>query len=352
MSKGNQGRGSHILFAVTGMTPQVVTETLYALMVQRKLQINEIYVVTTAEGKEKLLSPPSLGHEIIRLCEHYQMIKPSFDPETHVIVAKEESIELHDIRSDRDNKLIPNIICDFVRKKTQDRNTVLHCSLAGGRKTMSVAMAFALSLFGRKHDKLYHVLVSDELEKSKKYFPETLQEEQQIVLSEVPYISLREKLPLLREHPEATFSELVEIAQEGIDELEAIPRLIFDKSNCSVHIGEKKIKLQPFDFAFYLFVAKQKQPVLVGKSFSQKDQEELRRIYISLSPPVGNKERIMKTISGVERAQRLTKSASNVRRILRKELGPKLAPYYEIQSSGEYGKIRYHIELDKSKMQY
>ncbi|MGC8653944.1 MAG: CRISPR-associated ring nuclease, partial [Candidatus Kryptoniota bacterium] len=96
------------------MTPQVVTETLYALMVQHRVQINEVYVVTTMGGKEKLLSDPSLDDEIRRLYSKYGLTGPSFDPDKHIIIAKEESVELHDIRSDKENKLIPNMICDLV----------------------------------------------------------------------------------------------------------------------------------------------------------------------------------------------------------------------------------------------
>jgi CRISPR-associated protein (TIGR02584 family) len=42
----------HVLVAVAGQTPQIITETLYALMVQHRppLPISEIYVITTAKG--------------------------------------------------------------------------------------------------------------------------------------------------------------------------------------------------------------------------------------------------------------------------------------------------------------
>ena len=338
----------NILIAVTGITPQVVTETLYSLMAQKNIRIHEIYIVTTADGKEKILSEPTLHSEIKRMCIQYNLQEPAFDPATHIITAKEETVELYDIRSDRENQLMPNIICDFVRKKSQNSNVVLHCSLAGGRKTMSVAMAFALSLFGRRNDKLYHVLVSKEFEQSKKYFPEHKDEEKQIILSEIPYIRLREKLPLLKEHPTATFSELVELAQEGIDELETLPHIVFDKETYSVTVGEKKIKFQPFDFAFYLFIAKQKRPVLGGKQFSDENWEKLKNLYWQISP-TKHRERVSKTIDE-KGEQRLTKSACNIRRIMERELGKQKAQLYAVQCNGEYGKICYEIPLDKSKI--
>ncbi|MBP6582128.1 MAG: hypothetical protein KA204_01445, partial [Chromatiaceae bacterium] len=43
-----------ILLAVTGLTPQVVTETLYALAMERQPPFipTEIHLLTTAEGAE------------------------------------------------------------------------------------------------------------------------------------------------------------------------------------------------------------------------------------------------------------------------------------------------------------
>ena len=50
----------NILFLVTGMTPQIVTETLYALAadpeVSEKWVPTEIHVLTTAKGKIQIRS--------------------------------------------------------------------------------------------------------------------------------------------------------------------------------------------------------------------------------------------------------------------------------------------------------
>ncbi|MBF4102235.1 hypothetical protein INT80_01840 [Gallibacterium anatis] len=40
-----------ILFCVTGMSPAVVTETLYALTQKKEFIPDAIYVATTAQGK-------------------------------------------------------------------------------------------------------------------------------------------------------------------------------------------------------------------------------------------------------------------------------------------------------------
>ena len=43
-----------ILVAVTGMSPQIVTETLYALVVQQQWLPDEVHVLTTGAGAEKI----------------------------------------------------------------------------------------------------------------------------------------------------------------------------------------------------------------------------------------------------------------------------------------------------------
>ena len=44
-----------ILLSVTGMSPAVVTETLYALVTEKNFVPTEIQVITTEQGKNKLL---------------------------------------------------------------------------------------------------------------------------------------------------------------------------------------------------------------------------------------------------------------------------------------------------------
>lgn len=330
----------HILVAVVGMTPQVVTETLYALMVQQGKRIDEIILITTAEGKEKIWEV-NLAQKIRELCVFYKKKVPAFSPSDNIFVAQEESVELFDIRTDKENQLFPNLIVDVIKKLTADSSTQLFCSIAGGRKTMSVAMAFALSLFGRKNDLLSHVLVSKQFEQSGKFFPRTKKECKEIVLANVPYIRLREKLPLLKEYPTATFGELVQYAQTEIDKLDVLDPLIFFKAERTVQIGGKRIKFQPFDFALYLFVAKSKDPVPYGKDVPYETWNGILTLYKELFPSSGQ-------IKCME-CQKLTKSAAKIRGELRKVLGEKLASKYALQTKGEYGNKWYEIEIPYEK---
>lgn len=346
----------HILIAITGMTPQVVTETLFGLIVQKQIPVHEMFVITTVEGQRALLGGASIGalpplkDEVARMCRQFNIPQPIFDPSLHVLVAKEETVELYDIRSDRENQLFPNLIMDFVREKTSDPGNVLHCSIAGGRKTMSVALAFALSLFGRKDDKLYHVLVSKEFETAKKFFPETPEEAAQLALAEVPYIRLREKLPLLRDFPLASFSDYVAIGQGEIDKLLSLPPLVFERRNHRVRIGDHVISFPPREFAFYLFVARHKHPIPGGKQFTEANWKRLLKLYDRISTAAGHKERLRRTISGKMREELLAKAGSTIRRKLRKTLGDELAKWYGVSSIARYADVRYTILLPRDRI--
>ena len=84
--------GIRILLAVTGLTPQVVTETLYALRVERQPPFipTEIHLLTTAEGAEAarlgLLSADPGWFQ--RLCRDYELPAMTCDA-SHIQVLRD-----------------------------------------------------------------------------------------------------------------------------------------------------------------------------------------------------------------------------------------------------------------------
>lgn len=81
-----------------------------------------------------------------------------------------DSQPLDDLRSAEENAALADFLVAFIRDRTQDPNVRLHCSVAGGRKTMGVYLALALQLYGRPGDTLFHVLVSPEFESHPQFF--------------------------------------------------------------------------------------------------------------------------------------------------------------------------------------
>lgn len=254
----------NILICVTGLTPQIVTETFFCLSVKEKIPISEIYVLTTAKGREVILGTDkaeqtpktSLKKELKDLCKKYKIKQPSFENiDNHIIVAKEEAIELPDIRSDKDNILFPNKISSFIREKTKNPENILYCSITGGRKSMSVHLANALALFGRENDKILHVLTKEENE-FQGFFPKTKKEERDLELSEIPYVRLRALLSTDVKNKkllDQKFNEIVAFAQKQIKILSEQNHFFIDMRRRELSYNNNTITLEPIEFLFYYY---------------------------------------------------------------------------------------------------
>ncbi len=300
----------NILIAVSGLTPQIITETLYCLSVQRKISVHEIYVITTARGRDVMygiddkINYPPLKKEIERLCKMYKLKTPKFsNSDTHIIVAKEESVEMSDIRTDKQNKLFPNKVCEVIMEKTTDKDNVLYCSVSGGRKTMSIYMAAALSLFGRTNDKLLHVL-TDEKSEFKNFFPENKSEDKLLELAEVPFVKLRSLISQNFEKyklKSLTFDKVVSLTQKELEQLSQ-DKLILDTKTCSVKFGLNNSKdLHPGEFDFYLKFVKAKK--------ENKDFLNITDLAIAEGGNLSNVENIKGNI--LSRIQKINKKIIN-----------------------------------------
>ena len=266
------------LVAVTGLSPQIVTETVYALAVGRKpasaeqeppFVPTEVRLITTEEGAERaklsLLHPESGWFH--RLRADYELPPIAFEPE-HVHVLKgADGRPLGDIRSPEDNERAADAITDVVRDLTSDDGSALHVSIAGGRKTMGFYLGYALSLYGREQDRLSHVLVEEPYERCPDFFYPTPRSvliqtrgpdsrpydarDAKVTLAEIPFVRLREGLnPELMEGT-ASFSAAVADAQRALPPL----ALELDPAGCKVTAGGESFRMRPALFATYCTVA-------------------------------------------------------------------------------------------------
>ena len=139
-----------ILLAVTGLSPQVVTETLYALAVRgenvdARFIPTEIHLLTTQKGRQlaraSLLHPD--GGQFHALCKDYPQIgAPLFD-ERHIhVIRRPDGADLEDIRTPEENAAAADAITARVADLTQDAEAQLHVSIAGGRKTMGFYLGY------------------------------------------------------------------------------------------------------------------------------------------------------------------------------------------------------------------
>ncbi len=273
----NESYAKRILLSVTGMSPAVVMETLYALVTTEKPFIpTEIKVITTLQGKNKLLEG-LLGivagrkertgalHEFISdYGEKYGFNHIHFDENSIEVIEDSQHNQLSDIRSPEENELSANQIVKLVGNLCKDENCALHVSIAGGRKTMGFFLGYALSLYGRKQDSLSHVLVSAEFENLRDfYYPKpyshTIIDNQgnaldasqgKVMLAEIPWVRLGLGVPDDLIQNAISYSDSVNKAQQILDE----PTLHFlaPMEKREVLFGENKIKLSHRGYALLL----------------------------------------------------------------------------------------------------
>jgi len=266
-----------ILLAVTGLTPQVVTETVYALFRAGEPVPTEIHVLSTAKGRYEARRA-LLGDDpgwFGRLCRDYVLPPIAFD-EIHLHVLENAAGKpLEDIRTREDNDLAADGITGWVRRLTEAPNSELHVSLAGGRKTMGFYAGYALSLFGRPQDRLSHVLVSAPYESLPGFFYPTPRphsiplhsgevdaSQAEVTLADIPFLRLRHGLREGFLSGAARFSEIVRTAQLALGPAE----VRIDYAGRRLLAGGVAVKLAPVDLAFYGWLARRalegKEPVM------------------------------------------------------------------------------------------
>ncbi|GIX36116.1 MAG: hypothetical protein KatS3mg126_1895 [Lysobacteraceae bacterium] len=208
-----------ILFCVAGMTPQIITETLYALAVETDgrppFVPTEIRVLSTSTGAEQVRLALLAGDrdQFGALCREYGLRGIRFDPSMVEVITGPDGRPLADIRSPEENECAADAITRTVAELTRDPDCAVHVSIAGGRKTMGFYAGYALSLYGRQQDRLSHVLVNERFEQLRDFYfkprnPVTIKDSRglevstadaRIHLAEIPFVALAEGLhkPLL-----------------------------------------------------------------------------------------------------------------------------------------------------------
>src|SRR4030042_3177038 len=263
-----ESKFKEVLIFVAGTTPQIITETIYALIHQKSPVFpDEIYIITTTHGKKLIKENLIDSGRFKEFCKEFNVSENILKEDSIVVVKNQNGNMLDDIKEADDNKSLGDFITNFIRQKTNDDRTRLHCSLAGGRKTMSFYMGSALQLFGKPWDKLYHVLVTPEFESNPDFYYNTKKDrvlkkdgkelhtkDAEIFLAELPFIRLKDKIPMNGKG----FKELVLEGQKEIDTALTQPFVRINLKERIVTIGNKDIEFKPFHIVFYTYLLKQK----------------------------------------------------------------------------------------------
>lgn len=304
----------HILLCVAGLTPQIITETLYALTQQRGEWVDEIRVITTLSGRSRVLQDllePQHG-QFFRFCRDYQLdpARIAFDDTTITLLHSKDGRMLHDIRSVHDNTAAADQISEVVRELTRDPHTRLHASAAGGRKTMSIYLTAAMQLYGRAQDRLSHVLVSEAFETLADFFyiPPVPQElavtdrltgqvigrlstaTAEIHLADIPFIRLRGVQSAWLHSGAHSYGEAVDQAQENLDVLDAVHELRLNPRHKTIMVANRRIILTERELFIYALFADLRQEGRGNEGFVQLDEiadADLDRVFRRLTAARG-----------------------------------------------------------------
>lgn len=351
-----------ILLAVTGLTPQVVTETLYVLAVQsqEKFIPTEIHVISTGEGAERArlsLLDPCTG-QFHALCRDYGLQDILFTPENIHVIEDASGNTLSDIRTPEDNLRAADYIVHFVRNFCSDASSMLHVSIAGGRKSMGFFAGYALSLFGRTQDRLSHVLVNDPFESLPDFFFPPTQgkvlhsrnsnrpvhtSDARIMLADIPFVRLRGGVPQNLQDKKVSFHETVEEVQSGLH----FVSLSFDLPNKSICCGRKSLKLPPLLFAFYLWLTR-RHVMMPGNGavhWQEADHHEFLRVYAEIAGPMSASfEKTKQVIGNGFDRQFFEEKKAKINSKLEEQL-PLEASFYQIATFGAKPYKKYGLKL-------
>jgi CRISPR-associated protein (TIGR02584 family) len=290
-----------VLLAVTGMSPAILTETIWALAHEPEPVLpSRIIVVTTIEGRRKiqqqLFDPLArFGGQAPWEALRSKLESKNFNlrgllrfgatsDDLRVITAHDlstgGSLELADIRTPRDNDAAADFLLEQIRAIVENPDTRLIASLAGGRKTMGALLYACMTLAGRETDRLTHVLVNEPFDFLPEfYFPEQPGEalrtrdgiaiaarEARVDLADVPFVPLRNLFARELGRKAGTFSRLVQNCRENIRQHAAENlRLSVDSTRPEIDLNGKRLQLAPREHLILLFLAvraKQSEPAI------------------------------------------------------------------------------------------
>lgn len=367
-----------VLLAVCGLTPQVITETLYALHQQGRLP-DAVRVITTREGREACLSrllSESDGH-FYRFLADYG-IEPGridFAPRHIQAVTTAKGRQLDDITDEEENEFFLRACMESAFELTTDTECTVYFSIAGGRKTMGSCLSAAAQCYGRPGDRLFHVLVTPEFESSREFFyppmpPQEIELRDRqgqpyrkntryaaVTLVPVPFVSIRDRLtPAHLKQPETPAALMASLVREEK------PRLTVDLVAGKVLWKGIECDLQPSHLALYGFFARHKK----GARCESRECRGCTACFLTLpevmerqtaiadlyrqTAPMREAEAMSGTgILGLD-AENFRSYRAKIRKTLERAFGPADADELEITTIDKRPSTRYGLKLERERV--
>ncbi len=312
-----------VLLAVTGMSPAILTETVWALAHEKSPVIpRRVIVVTTVRGRQeivqRLLTPlPQFKGQTAWEALRSSLKREGHDLDGRLIFGKThddirvmttsnrstgESSELQDIRTPVENEAAANFFLDQVRGIVENDDQQLIASLAGGRKTMGALLYACMNLAARETDRLTHVLVNEPFDTLPDFFfpgqpAEKLTDragknvdarKAKVELADVPFVPLRNLFVRELNRKAGSFSRLVDTCREGIrKQATEKVKLTIETARPLMEVNGTQVTLAPREHLFMLFLARRaKESAVILSSYFEAltPLEEFRKTVVEGAP--------------------------------------------------------------------
>jgi CRISPR-associated protein Csx14 len=367
-----------ILLAVCGLTPQVVTETLYVLHQQGRMP-SAVRILTTRAGKDAVnahLLNPTDGH-YCRFLSEYGIPRDSVDFSfEHVLAVRDENgREIDDIGGEDDSEAFLKACMEAAFAATRDPEAAVFFSIAGGRKTMGTCLALAAQFYARPQDRLFHVLVSPEFESSREFFypparsrPMQLKDAKgqpfvkesryaRVTLVPLPFVSVRDRIsPAMLRTPEEPAALLLSLIREQR------PTLIVDIPARKLAWKGVELDMPPALLALYGFFALRKKEAACVRdncrdcaecyvSFQDLSsvQGRISELYDRIAAGGPASDRSETGIAALD-SQNFQSYKSKIAGEIKRAFGVYESPKIEIASEGARPNVRYGIPLSRERI--
>ena len=375
----------NILLISSGLSPQVITESLYYFNHSKNpIKIDEVHVITDSIGskliKNNLFTGPGWFHQYLK---DYEIDKNAitFNMGNVHILLDQNGIPLKDLLTVEDNSAAVSQIFNIVEKLTEDSNNRIIANIAGGRKTMSVILGQAMQFYANQHDLLTHVIIEEKYLRLIDFFyppPNEIEKningknvdlsKIKIFVNELPFVRLKPVLGNLLTHIKGkNLYDLVSIAQKHLSEL-LKPISIKFRNDSKIDINQHTIILQKKDLAVYRSFLS-----LIENGYREDGKDVgfisadniietfFLEIYLEHYTSYYPKNNIyvqkeLERINNKKDRQKFFTSPwfrqtrSKINKALKKQLPPHLYAVCRCISSGKYGDTSYGIPLKKNQL--
>lgn len=243
-----------VLIGAVGMSPAVLTETVWALAQEDPPLIpDEVVAITTSSGRERIqkeLLDSGTWSELQQVLKAPQKLK--FGASASIQVIGNGQRDFADIVTPEENEQAADFLMQQLRRYSEDANTRIIASIAGGRKTMSALMLACMSLLGREQDRVCHVLANDDYLVAHKgfCFPRSAAEADaaQIRLSDIPFIRVRGWYRQESGKAPASYSHMVSLFRDASPEAVVLPEIVLEAAPRKITVGESEYLLDEAEF--------------------------------------------------------------------------------------------------------